>query len=249
MKLAYILVNPPNEMLMFTIVCDIMKFINYILEVLMKKHLEILNNEVELLKKNKKIHSIILTGSVAYDMANEDSDLDLLVLCDKDYFENKYIDNVLVEIHFQKYQTLKKKLKTNPMEVYKYLYSKIIFDNGEYTKLYTIAKELYDNYKTPDKEKENISYWLSSTKSKLKSALNRNDFTRVSYLVATNTWKLLEGIYAINNKPIPPSSLVFNKHQALFLPIDNWFEKLFDEDTLTRANTMVEIIDIICTKL
>jgi predicted nucleotidyltransferase len=233
---------------MFVKVCDIMKLTNFILEVLMKKHLDILNNEVEHLKKDKNIHSIILTGSVAYDMANEDSDLDLLVLCDEDSFENKYIDNILVEIHFQRYQTLKKKLKTNPMEVYKYLYSKVIFDNGEYAKLHTIAKELYDNYKTPDKERENISYWLSSTKSKLTSALNHNDYTRASYLVATNTWKLLEGIYAINNKPIPPSSLVFNKHQSLKLPIDNWFEKLFDENTLTRANTMIEIIDIICIK-
>lgn len=215
----------------------------------MEKHLEILDNEVQRLKKDKKIHSIILIGSVAYGSANEDSDLDLLVLCDKDNFENKFINDILVEIHFQKYQTLKKKLKANPMEVYRYLYSKIIFDNGEYAKLYNTAKNIYDNYKIPDKERESLAYWLSSTKSKLTCAINCNDHTRISYLVATNTWKLLEGIYAINDKPIPPSSLVFHQHKSLELPIDNWFENLLTEDTLTRADTMIKIIDIICSKL
>ena len=37
---------------------------------------------------------------------------------------------------------------------------------------------------------------------------------------ATNTWKVLEGVWAINNKPIPPSSLTFNTHNILNLPLD-----------------------------
>ena len=108
------------------------------------------------------------------------------------------------------------------------------------------AHELYNNYKTPDKEKKNIIYWLSATKSKLLSAIKSNDNVKISYLVSTNTWKVLEGVWAINNKPIPPSSLAFSTYSVLSLPLDNWFEGLFVEDTLSRANTMITIIDIIC---
>ena len=188
----------------------------------------------------------MLMGSVAYGTATDESDLDILVLCDKDEFVSKYIDNILVEIHFQKLVTMRKKLESNPMEVYKYIYSKIIVDDGKLTELSAEAHEIYNNYKTPDKEKKNIVYWLSATKSKLLSAIKNNDDVKISYLVSTNTWKVLEGVWAINNKPIPPSSLAFNTHNVLSLPLDNWFEGLFVEDILSRANTMIKIIDIIC---
>ena len=212
----------------------------------MKKQLEILDKEIDLLQQDKSTRGIMLMGSVAYGTATDDSDLDILVLCDKDEFISKYVENILVEIHFQKLDTMRKKLESNPMEVYKYLYSKIIIDDGELIELSAKAHELYNNYKTPDKEKKNIIYWLSATKSKLLSAIKSNDNVKISYLVSTNTWKVLEGVWAINNKPIPPSSLAFSTYSVLSLPLDNWFEGLFVEDTLSRANTMKTIIDIIC---
>lgn len=212
----------------------------------MRKQLEILDKEIDLLQQNKSTRGIMLMGSVAYGTATDESDLDILVLCDKDEFVSKYIDNILVEIHFQKLITMRKKLESNPMEVYKYIYSKIIVDDGKLTELSAEAHEIYNNYKTPDKEKKNIVYWLLATKSKLLSAIKNNDDVKISYLVSTNTWKVLEGVWAINNKPIPPSSLAFNTHNVLSLPLDNWFEGLFVEDILSRANTMIKIIDIIC---
>lgn len=212
----------------------------------MKKQLEILNNEVNILKQNKSIHGVMLMGSVAYGTATDNSDLDILVLCDKDEFVRKYVDDILVEIHFQKYKTMRKKLESNPIEVYKYIYSKIIFDDGKLAQLLTDANEIYNNYQTPAKEKENIIYWLLSTKSKLLSSIKTNDTMRISYLVTTNTWKVLEGVWAINDKPIPPSSLSFNTYNTLQIPLTNWFEDLFVEDILIRANTMIKLIDIIC---
>ena len=212
----------------------------------MRKQLEILEKEIELLQQDKSIRGIMVIGSVAYGTATDDSDLDILVLCDKDEFVSKYVDNILVEIHFQKHMTMKKRLESNPMEVYKYIYSKIIFDDGKLAQLLTDANEIYNNYQTPAKEKENIIYWLLSTKSKLLSSIKTNDTMRISYLVTTNTWKVLEGVWAINDKPIPPSSLAFNTYNTLQIPLTNWFEDLFVEDILIRANTMIKLIDIIC---
>ena len=212
----------------------------------MKKQLEILNSEVALLRQDKHIQSVILMGSVAYGLATDDSDLDILVLCDRDDFESKSVDGVLVEIHYQKYKTLKKKLESNSVEVYKYLYSKVIFDNGKYAELYDMANKLYNNYITPEKEKESIKYWLSSTKVKLLSAIKDEDVSKASYLIATNSWKALEGIWAMNNKPMPPSSLAYNTYNKIEVPLENWFESLFVGDVFSRADAMIKIIDIIC---
>lgn len=212
----------------------------------MKKQLEILNSEVALLKQDKHIQSVILMGSVAYGLATDDSDLDILVLCDRDDFVSKYVDGVLVEIHYQKHKTLKRKLESNSMEIYKCLYSKVIFDNGKYAELYDMANKLYNNYITPEKEKESIKYWLSSTKIKLLSAIKTKDALKASYLIATNTWKVLEGIWAMNNKPMPPSSIVYNTYNKLEFPLESWFEGLFVGGTFSRADTMIKIIDIIC---
>ena len=212
----------------------------------MQKQLAILDKEIELLSRDKSTRGIMLMGSVAYGTATEDSDLDILVLCDKDEFISKYVENILVEIHFHQFDTLRKKLQSNPMEVYRYIYSKIVLDDGKLAELSAEAHSIYRNYMTPNKEKKNIVYWLSATKSKLLSAIKCNDNVRISYLVSTNTWKVLEGVWAMNNKPIPPSSLAFHTHNVLCFPLDNWFENLFAGELLSRADTMIKMIDIIC---
>lgn len=213
----------------------------------MKKQSGILNRELEILKSDKSINGIMLIGSVAYEKASEDSDLDIVALSNRDEFVSKYVDNILVEIHFQKYSTMLKKLKSNSTEVYKYIYSKILFDDGKLTQLVMKANKIYDNYITPSEEIQSIIYWLSSTKIKLLSAIKNNDLKKVSYLISTNTWKVLEGVWAVNSKPMPPSSLVFNKHDTLkMVPSVNWFEDLLIGDIHSRSNTMIDIIDWIC---
>ncbi len=213
----------------------------------MKKQLEVLEKEIQVLKDNKKVEAVLLTGSVAYGAAVEDSDLDLIVIADENNFVSKYTDDILVEIHFHKYNTLVKNLESNSIDVYNYLYSKIIFDNGKLEKLIARAKAIYNNYCTPSSEKEEIFYWLSSTKLKLTAAINSKDESRMSYLISTNTWKVLEGVWAMNNKPMPPSSLTFAKYNDLeYIPFDNWFNDLLIGDGISRARAMIKIIDWIC---
>ncbi len=217
--------------------------------VFMKNQLAVLEKELQILKNKADIEGILLIGSVAYGTASESSDLDLIVICSEDRFLSKYTDEILVEIHFNKFSTLVKKLKANPIEVYKYLYSKIIMDNGKSAKLISMANNIYCNYSTPSNEKESICYWLLSTKIKLKSAIYSNDNEKASYLISTNTWKVLEGVWAKNNKPMPPSSLVFEKHGELkAIPFDGWFDRMLLGDCLKRAVAMIDIIDWICAE-
>ena len=110
------------------------------------------------------------------------------------------------------------------------------------------ARRIYNSYNIDNKEKDDINYWLKSTKAKLEAALLCNDETLISYLVSINTWKVLEGIWAINNKPVPPTSSLYRSFKNLKnIPFDGWFEKLMIGAAESRAKTMIEAIDWILT--
>ena len=95
----------------------------------MKKQMIILDKEIELLRRDPFVKGVMLMGSVAYGSASDDSDLDILVLCNKNEFVTREENGITVEIHYSTYEKLNSKLDKIPMEVYKYLYSKIIFDD------------------------------------------------------------------------------------------------------------------------
>ena len=214
----------------------------------MKNHLRILDQEADKLRQDSTVAAILLTGSVAYGKATDRSDLDIIILCDRDCFESEYIDSILVEKHFHKFETLKCALDKNAAEVYKYLYSKIIVDNaGDLNTLISKAKDIYSTYLTPEKEYDGICYWLSTTKIKLLASLDNKDEKRLSYLLSTNTWKVLEGVWAKNNKPMPPSSFAYTKHDELTdVPWVNWFDDLLMGNVGSRANAMLKLIAWIC---
>ena len=113
----------------------------------MEKQLLVLDKEIELLTKDNSVKGIMLIGSVSYGTANKYSDLDLIVLCDKDEFYTKEVDRITVELHYSKYETLLRKLESNPIEVYKYLYSKIILDNGSLKALIEKQPDYARNFK------------------------------------------------------------------------------------------------------
>lgn len=215
----------------------------------MNKHLMIFENEIRKLREDKSVHGVALIGSVAYGMATENSDLDILVLGEEDRFLSKEVDGICVEIQFQSAETSRQKLMNNPMEVYKYIYSRIAYDDGELARIFEEAQVVYANYQTSRKVLEGIRYWLTSTKRKLLSGMKENNIQKVSYILSTNTWKLLEGVWAVNNKPIPPSGIAFCKSGLLTCPIENWFEELLLGDVVHRANTMIKVIDWICKEL
>ena len=185
-----------------------------------------------------------MSGSLAYEKATEYSDIDLIVLSNKNEFLSRRVEGILIEEHFHIYEKLVDGLDKNPVEVYKYIYSKILFDDGRLADLIKKAQFLYDHYKTPMEEKEKINYWLTTVKDKLKGAIYNNDSLKTSYLLSTSSWEVLKGVWAVNDKPMPPSSIafVFN-HSLAVVPFDKWFESLFDKDINSRAESMIRIID------
>lgn len=216
----------------------------------MIKQLEILEDLCKGFKQDSSIESILLCGSVAQGTASEVSDLDLIVVGQKNTFTSHTVDDILVEIHYTTYEKAIEKLKSNPMEVYKYLDAKIEYDSGTAQKIIEYAQDISDNFHISQKEKADISYWLESTKIKLKSAFLKQDMLLSSYILATNTWKVLEGIWAVNQKPVPPSSSLYRRYKELELvPCQDWFEGLVIGDTESRGALMLKCIDWILERL
>lgn len=214
----------------------------------MQKQLIILEKEVAKFRQDSTIDAVLLTGSVAYGMATMMSDIDIVIICDRDNFESEYVEGILVEKHFHKYDTLDDALSKNAVEVYKYLYSKVLFDNTDkLSALIRKAREIYSTYSATKREYQNICCWLSATKIKLLSSMDSKEEKRMSFLLSTNTWKVLEGVWIKNNKPMPPSSLAYAKHNELAKePWNGWFDDLIVGNTESRVNVMLKIIDWIC---
>lgn len=214
----------------------------------MTKQSELFEKFVSDFKEDKSIEGVMLTGSVACGMETVFSDLDMIVLCGENKFTSSVINGISVEIHYMTSDKALEKLNGSPMEVYRYLDGKIEYDNGNLKKLIDRAAEIYNNFNINNKEKNDIIYWLKSTKAKLEAALSCNDETRTAYLTAINTWKVLEGIWAVNNKPIPPASSLYRRYKDLEnIPFEGWFERLMTGSAQSRAKAMVEEIDFILT--
>lgn len=216
----------------------------------MLKQLEIFHNLVGEFKKDSTIEGVLLNGSVAVGTATEESDLDIIVLGKKEEFVSQLIDSVLVEIHYTSFESAINKLRTNPKEVYKYLDAKIEYDNGKAQEIISYAENTYKKYRVLEREQNEISYWLKSVKLKLEAAFSNQDLLLISYLVSINTWKVLEGIWAVNQKPIPPASSLYRRYKELeLIPSQNWFEGLLIGDSEHRGQIMIESIDWILKRL
>ena len=214
----------------------------------MTSRLKLFKNLVADFKKDKSIDGVLLSGSVACGTATEYSDLDIIVLGKENKFVSSVIDGITVEVHYITFSKAIAKLNANPMEVYRYLDAVIEYDNGRLQEIIDCANEIYNSFNIDEKEKKEIFYWLGSTKSKLNSALLNNDELLISYLVSINTWKVLEGMWAVNHKPVPPASSLYRRYNDLKnVPFDGWFERLMTGSTESRAKAMIETIEWILT--
>lgn len=215
----------------------------------MQKHEKILKEVTEGLLVRNDLQGILLMGSVACGCATESSDLDIMVLCDENKFDVEYIDNIMVEIIYTTYSRRVELLNINIMEVYHFLHSRVIHDKEKLVELINIALHKYDHYIPPFEYIKSVNHWLESTRLKLSSALIEKNDAKYIFYASTNAWKVLEGIWIINKKPMPPSSSVLRFYNELTkAPGENWFEKLFSKEGID-TEYIIQIIDWILDEL
>ena len=184
------------------------------------RHHDVFRKIQETLMADINVLGIMLMGSVASGSALPESDLDIMILNDKDYFITDIVDGIFVEYIFTTYETRLNKLLNNDMEVYHFLGSNIVYDvDNKLSTLMSVAKDKKNSFKTSQETKKHISHWLTSVKTKLLSAINSSDTLKQNFIVSTNSWKIIEAIWAINDTPVPPSGSVIRYKNDLIIKV------------------------------
>jgi len=198
---------------------------------------------LEDLCRSPGVRGVALTGSWARGDATEGSDVDLLVLCGENRFDAAWHGGLLVETSRFTYEHALEKLGAIPMEAYRWLDARVLFDDGGLADLARAAREIYEAYRTPEREKRRLAHWLRSLALKLAAAEGAGDTLKARYLAATNAWVLLEAVWAVNDRPMPPCAAAYRLWPALEdAPFPGWFEELFHLDEGRRAGAVHRVI-------
>ncbi|KPU56097.1 MULTISPECIES: nucleotidyltransferase domain-containing protein [Bacillus] len=202
-----------------------------------------------------KVNGCMLIGSVARGDAYPDSDLDFYILLEegqKKKFHSETREDILVEYKSADFNQIQVNFKNNPMELYSFLEGKILFDkSGELKKLKEIATYEFENYRVSSDKVKGISHWLHSSLIKTQSALKANDELKASYIVQTSIWTLLDGIWAVNNKPTPPAGSALKYIETLSIVptnFEDYINRLFLGDTKDRIKAAIELIEWVLYK-
>jgi predicted nucleotidyltransferase len=200
--------------------------------------------------RDDEIIGLLLQGSVARGDCYQTSDLDVLVLLKSGLnrpFLSEYRDNILVEIKYANFEQSVNNCKATPMGIYNFLDSVILFDHqGKLRQLRELAQNTFNQYQTTQSEIKSIAYWLQSSLIKIKAANKAEDELKASFVVSTTSWQLLEGVWAVNNKPIPPNgSVLFHLRDLERVP-KNMAEKikcLFTGNVKERIEAAIEVTE------
>jgi hypothetical protein len=105
---------------------------------------------------------------------------------------------------------------------------------------------LFETYRISGEERDGILYWLKSTRIKVVAAKDAGDRLKASYVSTVTSWKILEGIWAANDRPVPPCGAVWAHIKDLSKTpayIEAWLQRLFVGNADDRIETAVEIMD------
>lgn len=198
----------------------------------------------------------MLTGSVARGDAYPGSDLDFYILLENGHirkFHSEVKKNIIMEYKHVNFETALFNLENNPMEIYSFLDGRILFDKKDLLlELKTIALQNYEDYSISEKEAEEITHWLRSSVNKIEASIERKDEFKASYVASTSTWVMLEGVWAVNNKPTPPSGAVWAHLKDLPIRMNNMDELLnnvFMGRTSIRITSFISIAEWIISRL
>ena len=198
----------------------------------------------------KDILGILLMGSVARGDALPRSDLDLCFIVapgSNRKTEPEFRQGILLECSYIDMVQAQAKLETNPMRIYAYLDGRILFDpQGLLIQLKEQAEKCFETYQYTQQEREGIAYWLQSALLKMNVAQNAEALLKAAFVATTTSWEILVGLWAVNNKPMPPNSSVwFHLKDLSNVPPDceETLKRLFCEETHIRVHIAIDLID------
>jgi predicted nucleotidyltransferase len=220
------------------------------------RHARLIESALERLRSDDDVIGVLLQGSVARGDAHPGSDLDLFVLLRPGAsrpFAAETVDGILVETHFADAAGTRERMERAPRLAYGFLRGRVLSDpEGEVDRLINHAAAVLAAYRPRDDKVRGVAHWLRSARVKIAAALDAGDARRAAFVAGTTTWKILEGLWAVNVRPVPPSGAVFAEMPALGrVPVD-WnliFDRLLLADAEARGRAAIEVIDWILPRL
>jgi hypothetical protein len=213
-------------------------------------HQTLLQEIIDEASQQPDIIGILLTGSVARGDALPGSDLDLRFLLTPGSsrpFSTEWRQGILVERGYADISKARRKLESNPMEIYGYLDGHILFDpQGVLADLREQARQRFAAYRVPDDERREIAHWLLSSRIKLTAALAARDTLKAAYLASTVSWQLLQGLWAANEKPVPPNGSVWVHLKDLSRgpqDVEEQLKQFLLDEPLSRAQIAINLIN------
>ena len=177
----------------------------------------------------------LLCGSVARRTARPASDLDLhLFWPEARAFTVSERLGTLVERHGHMLAHAAGLIERADLHLYAWTEGRILHDpSGELARLQDRAQAILAAYRTPERERQALRHWLVSSLSKLGGL---PDQLQAAFLVQTTLWKLAEGLCAVNNRPSPPFTLMWETLPTLPEQPHDWLEPVLLGQTEDRTN-------------
>jgi len=216
----------------------------------------VLQELVEEASQEEEIVGMLLTGSVARGDALPGSDLDVRYLLPEGrsrLFQSELHYGIVIERSYTDLSGAQSKLEVNPMEVYAYLDGWILFDPmGMLRDLTDRAKVLFETFQVPQQEVRGLLYWLRSAHLKMTVALRAGDLPKAAFVCSTTSWHILMGLWAVNDKPMPPNGSVLVHLKDLSkrpFDLEGQINHFFCGETSHRVQTAIDLIDWILEHL
>ena len=182
------------------------------------------------------VHGVLLCGSVARGTASPASDLDLqLSWPEARPFTVSESQGVLIERHGRTLAQESELIERADLHLYAWTEGRILHDpGGELARLQARAQTMLADYRTPEWEARALRHWLVSSLSKLDSLQGG---LQAAFLVQTTLWKLAEGLCAVNNRPSPPFTLMWEMLPTLPEQPHHWLNTVLLGQAEDRLNT------------
>ena len=186
------------------------------------------------------VHGVLLCGSVARGTARPTSDLDLyLYWPEARPFTASEQWGIMVERHGQTLTPAWELNERADLHLYTWTEGRILHDpGGELGRLQAHAQDVLAAYRTPERERRALRHWLSSSLCKLDSL---TDELQTAFLVQTTLWKLAEGLCAVNNRPSPPFTLMWETLPTLPEQPQNWLEPVLLGEARVRVDAFRQV--------
>ncbi len=219
-------------------------------------HRRVLEHLLSELERDPDVIGAMLAGSVARGDALPGSDLDLHLLLEDGLsraFHSEARDGVQLELHAHDLEHALEHIEQRPSWGYAYLDGLVLFDShDQFGKLRVRARTILESYCTPEHERRTIAYWLESSARKTRAALEARDPVREGMIASTTAWKVLEGMFAANDQPMPASGAILGRVRQLEnVPEDfeGMLERIFTGDHEQRVAQTLELMEWVSRRL